>query len=54
MGSVSVSCYKRGPGCEKELLELVRNHPEPLRDLGLVTERSDRDARFHGSDRRSA
>jgi hypothetical protein len=28
------------PGCEQELLELVRNHLPPLRTLGLVTDRA--------------
>jgi hypothetical protein len=40
MGSISVACYKPKPGCEQELLELVRNHLPPLRALGLVTERA--------------
>jgi len=39
MGSISVACYKPRPGCEQELLELVRNHLPPLRAQGLVTER---------------
>jgi quinol monooxygenase YgiN len=40
MGSISVACYKPKPGCEEELLELVRNHLPPLRAEGLVTDRS--------------
>jgi len=40
MGSISVACYKPRPGCEQELLELVRNHLVPLRAEGLVTERA--------------
>ena len=40
MGSISVACYKPKPGCERELLALVRNHLPPLRALGLVTERT--------------
>ena len=39
MGSIAVACYKPKPGCEEALLELVRNHLPPLRQLGLVTER---------------
>jgi len=39
MGSISVACYKPKPGCEQELLALVRNHLPPLRALGLVTGR---------------
>lgn len=39
MGSISVACYKPLPGCEQELLELVRNHLPPLRAQGLVTDR---------------
>jgi len=37
MGSISVTCYKPRPGCEKALIELVRNHLPPLRAQGLVT-----------------
>ncbi|HEV1285626.1 MAG TPA: hypothetical protein VNU44_09955 [Bryobacteraceae bacterium] len=40
MGTISVACYKPKPGCEQDLLELVRNHLPPLRALGLVTERA--------------
>lgn len=40
MGSISVACYKPLPGCEQELLELVRNHLPPLRAQGLVTGRA--------------
>jgi len=40
MASISVACYKPKPGCEQELLELVRNHLPPLRAEGLVTERT--------------
>jgi hypothetical protein len=40
MGSISVACYKPRPGCETELLELVRNHLPPLRTEGLVTDRA--------------
>jgi hypothetical protein len=40
MGSISVACYKPLPGCEQELLELVRNHLPPLRAQGLVTDRA--------------
>ena len=40
MGSISVACYKPRPGCEQALLELVRNHLPPLRDLGLITDRA--------------
>ena len=40
MGSISVACYKPRPGCEAELLELVRNHLPPLRAEGLVTDRA--------------
>jgi hypothetical protein len=39
MGSISVACYKPRAGCEKPLLELVRNHLPPLRSEGLVTDR---------------
>ncbi len=39
MGSISVACYKPKPGCDRELLELVRGHLPPLRAEGLVTER---------------
>jgi hypothetical protein len=40
MGSISVACYKPRAGCEEALLNLVRNHLPPLRDQGLVTDRS--------------
>jgi hypothetical protein len=40
MGSISVACYKPGPGCEEALLALVRNHLPPLREQCLVTERA--------------
>jgi len=40
MGSISVACYKPKPGCEDELIELVRNHLPPLRGERLVTERA--------------
>jgi hypothetical protein len=40
MGSISVACYKPRPGCEAELLELVRNHLPPLRAEKLVTDRA--------------
>ncbi|HTB14503.1 MAG TPA: hypothetical protein VK752_23190 [Bryobacteraceae bacterium] len=40
MGSISVACYRPKPGCEQELLELVRNHLPPLRSEGLVTDRA--------------
>ena len=39
MASISVACYRPKPGCEEELLELVRNHLPPLRAEGLVTDR---------------
>ena len=39
MGSISVACYKPKPGCEAALLELVRNHLQPLRAERLVAER---------------
>lgn len=39
MPSISVACYKPRPGCEQALLDLVRNHPPPLRSEGLVTDR---------------
>ena len=39
MGSISVACYRPRPGCEKALLELVRDHLPPLRAEGLVTQR---------------
>lgn len=39
MGSISVACYKPRPGKEEALLELVRGHMAPLRDLNLVTHR---------------
>ena len=40
MGSISVACYKPRPGCEQALLELVRNHLQPLRAERLVTDRA--------------
>jgi hypothetical protein len=40
MGSISLACYRPRPGCERALLELVRNHLPPLRAEGLVTERA--------------
>jgi len=39
VGSISIACYKPRPGKEEALLELVRNHMEPLRSQGLVTDR---------------
>ena len=52
MGSISVACYRPRPGCEKALLELVRNHLPPLRAQGLVTERTSIVARCGWNDRR--
>jgi hypothetical protein len=40
MGSISVACYKPRPGQEEALLELVRNHMQPLHSQGLVTDRT--------------
>jgi len=40
LGSISVACYKPRAGCEKALIELVRNHLPPLRAEGLVTDRA--------------
>src|ERR1035438_7789276 len=40
MGSISVACYKPKPGCDAELVELVRGHLPPLRAEGLVTDRA--------------
>ena len=51
MGSISVACYRPRPGCEKALLELVRNHLPPLRAQGLVTERTSIVARCGWNDR---
>jgi hypothetical protein len=39
MGSVAVACYKPRPSHEATLLDLVRGHLPPLRELGFVTER---------------
>jgi len=40
MGSISIACYKPRPGCAEALLDLVRNHLPPLREQGLVTDRT--------------
>ncbi|MCE9618473.1 MAG: hypothetical protein K8R92_01010 [Planctomycetes bacterium] len=39
MGSIAVACFKPRPGCEQELLELVRDHHRSLDAEGLVTAR---------------
>ena len=39
MGSLVVACYKPRPGCEDQLLSVVRDHLPPLRAEGLVTDR---------------
>jgi hypothetical protein len=40
MASLVIACYKPRPGCEEALLELVRNHQTPLKEQGLVTDRT--------------
>jgi quinol monooxygenase YgiN len=35
-----IAAYTPKPGCEKALLELVREHMPPLRAEGLVTDRT--------------
>ncbi len=40
MGSIVVACYKPRPEQESALLDLVKGHLPPLRELGFVTDRA--------------